>query len=105
VNPKLVLYKELQKIAYEIIDEIICPVCGISGVMADLWLADIETYTMEDDQEREAILAKIEEKYQLKENELNYIDSYTPLIMIALFLYLRDRKGPADASTTSRTDK
>lgn len=98
MHPKLEIYNELKRIAYEIIDEVICPVCGISDVMADIWLADIETYCMEDDHEREEILAKIEIKYELKENELHYIDSYTPLIMIALFLYLRDRKEPANGS-------
>jgi len=98
MHNKIEIYTELRKIAYDIIDNIICPVCGISEVVADLWLADIETYVQEDDKQREKILGMIEEKYNLKENELHYVDAYTPLIMIALFLYLRDRKDVPDGS-------
>jgi hypothetical protein len=105
MHPKIELYRELSKIAHEILDEIVSPACGIpkGSIWADLWLADLECYCMEDDEAREKILTGIEERYNLKENELGYIDTYTPLIQIALFLYLRDRKDPADASTTERT--
>jgi archaellum biogenesis ATPase FlaH len=98
MNSKIELYNNLRKIAYDIIDNIIAPTCGITDIQADLWLADIETYCNEDDKLREKILIEIENKYNLQENELSYIDSYTPLLMIALFLYLRDRKEVPDGA-------
>lgn len=102
MHSKLELYKELRLIAYDILDNIISPICEIpkGTIWADLWLADIECYCMDDDQQREKILTAIEERYQLEEHELSYVDSYTPLIQIALFLYVRDRKEPADGSST-----
>jgi hypothetical protein len=105
METKMELYRELSRLAHEILDEIVSPACGIpkGSIWADLWLADLECYCMEDDVARERILTAIEERYSLKENELGYIDTYTPLIQIALFLHLRDRKEPTDAPRTERT--
>lgn len=104
MHPKVELYRELNRICYEILEEIVGPACGIGpGILADIWLADLECYCMDDDQDREKIYKGIQEKYNISDDEMDaYIDSYTPLIQIALFIYLRDRKEPADGSPTER---
>ena len=98
MHPKDELLINLEKIAYDILNNIVAPVCGIKDIIADTWLTDIETYVFEDDVKREKILNLIEERYQLNEDELFYVDSYTTLIQIALYLYLRDRKGALNAT-------
>jgi hypothetical protein len=90
------LVEALSKIAYDILDNIVSPVCSIprGTIWADLWLADLECYCMEDDQEREKILVGIQERYSLNEQDMNNIDSYTPLMQIALFIYLLGKEVP-----------
>lgn len=69
-------------ISYEIIDEIISPMCGISGVFADLYLADIVTYA--DTKElQEKILRKIYRKYNIKKNDV-FLNANMPIALLAL---------------------
>lgn len=70
--------------AYEILDEIISPVCGISGVSADIYMADLDCYCGSDDKETELILDKIAEKYKVDREYLDCISS-APLGLIALY--------------------
>ena len=96
------IYHELMRISYEILDEIVSPVCGIpkGTIVADIWLADLECYIMDDSQEREKIYEEIKKKYQISDDEMDaYVDSYTPLIQIALFIYLRSGKETPDGTT------
>lgn len=82
------LYKELRVIADTILNEIVGPVCHISGIQADIWCCDIEVWTFGDEEANEEIRAKIAEKYNLNEEQMIYIDEYTTLIEMALFIYL-----------------
>ena len=97
------VYHALSKICYEILDEIVSPVCEIpkGTIWADIWLADLECYILDDEKAREEIYKRIKEKYQISDDEMDYyIDSYTPLIQIALFIYLRRGKEIANGTTT-----
>jgi len=60
------LYKEINKIAYEILDEIVSPICKIpkGRIWADLFHADICCYAM-GDKENEQIFEEINKKYNL----------------------------------------
>lgn len=93
---KIQTYADLRTICQNILDKIIAPVCGIHDVCADYWLSDIETYTMGDEESRDLILTQIAETYRLTEDQMIYIDSYTTLIQIALFIYLQDRPEPSE---------
>ena len=91
------LRDELNTICDEIVKEIIEPVCTIKGVVADYWLADIAVYTTDDEVQNQAIYEAIQEKYKLTEDEMMIIDSFTPLMQIALYIYLgeaRPKYGP-----------
>lgn len=80
----------VSKIGYEILDKIISPICGIGGIAADLYLVDIETYTMGDEDQDQLILDYIHEKYQLSymddEDKISPIDNYMPIALIALYI-------------------
>lgn len=96
MSPKIKLYQELAAIATSILKEIVSPICGISDIQADLWLCDISIYTMEDPVLGDKILEQIAETYGLTEDLMIYLDAYTPLMQIALFIYLQNRLEPAD---------
>jgi archaellum biogenesis ATPase FlaH len=91
------LHGALNTICDEIIKDIIEPTCGVSGVMADYWLSDIATYSMDEEEENQKVYELIQEKYNLKDDEMIIIDSFTPLMQIALLIYLdgyRPAYGP-----------
>lgn len=104
MHPKVELYRELRKICDIILEEIVCPVCHIGpGILADLWLADLDCYCMDDENDRQEIYKRIIERWNLDPEQFEaYVDSYTPLIQVALYIYLNDRKEPADGSTAQR---
>lgn len=52
------------EIGYHILDTIVSPICGIDGVMADLYLAEISTYT-NDETEKYEIMQKVFDHYGL----------------------------------------
>jgi len=83
--------KELQGLLYticdEIIKEIVEPTCGISGATTDYWLADISVYTNDDDTLNQTIFDKLQEKYDISDDEIQGIDSFTTIIQIALYIY------------------
>ncbi len=85
---KIKLYTQLKKITNDIVDNIIGPACHIEGIIYDPWYSDISTWTMDDEDTNELILMQIADKYNLTEDQMRYIDSYTTLIQIALFIYL-----------------
>lgn len=86
--------KEISKIvtelAYEILDEIISPICDIGNVIADCNLATINDYTMGDEKEINEIINKIIEKYNLEEGEGAYLSNIMtedmPLNLISLMI-------------------
>jgi hypothetical protein len=81
---EIVVGKVMNK-AFEVLNEIIAPTCDISSVfLADPYLADINTYTMGDEQLEEEIVEAIQKKYNLEERF--YIDAYTPLALIGLII-------------------
>jgi hypothetical protein len=89
--PKQQLYLELRKIASSIIKEVIEPICKVEGINCDLWMADFDIWTQGDHETNELIITQIVEKYGLTEEQEVYVDSYTSLMQIALFLYLKEQ--------------
>jgi hypothetical protein len=83
---------QLNTICDEIMKEIIEPICGISGAVADYWLADISVYTSDDEVLNQVVYEKIQEKYNLTEDEMISIDSFVPLMQIALFIFLEKER-------------
>jgi len=78
------LSKYIDKIGYEIIDDIISPMCGISDVIADLYLADIQTYEY-DEKKAIRIAEKVFKKYGIKNGYAEiFIDK--PIALLALFI-------------------
>lgn len=69
-------------IGYDIIDRIISPVCGISGVVADLYVCDILLYA-DDDKQAERIVRKVCKKYSLP---ITLVQTTTPIALIALMV-------------------
>lgn len=89
--PKQQLNKELTVIASAILHDIIGPTVGIEGcIKVDYWLGDFDIWTNGNEDANEEIRMKIADKYGLNENQMEYIDSYTSLMQIALFIYLAD---------------
>lgn len=62
--PKKQLSYWIGKIGYDILDDIIAPACGISEILADLYLANVNDYAM-DEKQVDEILQKIGEKYDI----------------------------------------
>lgn len=75
--------KHVGNIGYDILDNIVGPVCGISGIFADLYLADIETYTYED-KEQKKIFKLISKKYEVNINWGIFCNK--PIALIALYI-------------------
>jgi len=86
--------KELNDQLYAICDvilfEIIEPVCNLNGTTADYWLSDIATFSGDNENFNQEIYGRIQEKYDLSNDEMISIDSFTPLIQIALFIYMEE---------------
>lgn len=73
------------KIGFEIIDDVISPICGIDHVIADLYLADVWVYAS-DQKEVDKIFREIRKKYKL--NKYTLLDDSIPIAMIALEILL-----------------
>jgi hypothetical protein len=70
--------------AYEVLDQIIAPMCGIDGVIADCYMAAIDCYSNGDEVLEERIIERIIKDYKL--NEHAPIDAFTPLALIGLLI-------------------
>lgn len=78
-------------IGYDILDNIVSPICGISGIMANLYLATILDYTMdEDDPDTDKIIEEICKRYKLEylddEKTVPPIFADMPIALIALYI-------------------
>lgn len=80
--------EKLNAICDEIMKEIIEPTCGFTGCVSDYWLSDISTYTMDDEVFNQEVYEKIQANYNLTDDEMTNIDSFVPLMQIALFIFL-----------------
>lgn len=81
---QLETYKKIERIAYEILDEIISPVCGIGDIWVDIHLANIGCYA--DETEEKQIFKLIGEKYKLQNYNKEYdypYNSFDSLFTIA----------------------
>lgn len=79
------LTKLIGKIGYEILDDIIGPTLGISGIVADLYLADVPTYTS-DEAEDEIIINLFIEKYGIDNTcGWEYL-AKMPIALLALYV-------------------
>ena len=79
------LTKLIGKIGYEILDDIVAPTVGISGIVADLYLADVPTYTS-DESEDEIIINRFIEKYNI-DSELGWEYFINmPIALLALYV-------------------
>ena len=85
---KKILKGELYTICDEILKEIIEPSCGYCGITVDYWMADIQMFTLDDEVLDEEILNKIQEKYNLSDADMLGVDTFTPMIQLALYIYL-----------------
>lgn len=98
---------EVMRVAYEILDEIVCPVVGIKGAWADLTQAEIPLYLdsskREATRQRKEIITKIAKRYGASEYSLAQVWRQ-PLALVALVamgrgVYRRyadgDKKGKA----------
>lgn len=70
------------RLGYEIIDEIIAPECGIDCVIADLYLADVATYAM-NEKHGYKIIRKIYKKYHIPKMSV-LLTPQTPIALLAL---------------------
>ena len=78
------LSKHIGSIGYDILDEIVSPVCGIGAIMADLYLAEINTYTSCDEKENKKIFKLISKKYNIKMDKEYF--SEAPIALLALYI-------------------
>jgi hypothetical protein len=76
--------KAIGTIGYDIIDNIIAPVAGIKYVIADLYLANVETY-VHDKNEIDSVYRAIEKKYCLITHTLDHVEG-CPIALIALLI-------------------
>lgn len=88
MNTDKQLVDRVVKLAYEVLNDVILPMCDIEGAFADPYLASIDCYTCsirgnEDKLEQEIVDAIIK-KYNL--NEYAPISGFTPLALIALII-------------------
>jgi hypothetical protein len=76
-------------ISYEILDEIVSPICGIEkgGILADLNLATLDCYYIGENDERLQILNEIASRFKIRRELLSAIDD-APLAFIALNIIL-----------------
>lgn len=81
------LRKDLITICDEILLQIIAPACGITIDTSDFWLSDISVYTNDDEELNQKIYEAIQLQYNLTTDDMNYIDSFTTIMQIALFIY------------------
>jgi hypothetical protein len=70
--------------AYEVLDQIIGPMCGIEGIVADCYEAGIDCYCNDDEELENRIIEEIRIKYAL--GQYCTIDAFTPLALIALLI-------------------
>ncbi|GEM_PF-3341297 len=95
INPKILTYW-IGKIGYQIIDEIISPMCGIDGVIAELYLVDIGIYTM-DDKLTAKIATKIVKRYKLDKIYAELIQDWN-LAQIVLLILEEGEYGYVEAN-------
>lgn len=100
---KELVSKAVGQIGYDIIDNIISPICGVSGVFADLYLADISIYTDSEEQGQEVIKAiyerykmPIDEVIDVETNKSSYRFSVQDSWPIALIVLLILEEGEYD---------
>ena len=86
------LKEALYKICDDILKDIIEPACSYCGVKVDFWQADIQMFTLDDDVLEDEIMEKIQTKYNLNDVDMLGIDTWTPLIQVALFIYLGEER-------------
>ena len=78
------LIQAIINIAYEILDEIVSPVCEIpGGIGADIYLADLACYA--DDKQVQVILDKVVERYGVDRDRLESLDRQ-PIGLIAMYV-------------------
>lgn len=86
--PRLTITRLIGAIGYDIIDNVICPECGIDSVIADLYLADISCYA-DGDKQSLKIAKKILKRYKIKDEHGLYSDLISggwPIALIVLLI-------------------
>jgi hypothetical protein len=84
------LHSKLITICDEILKEIIEPTCQLQDVHTDYWWSDIADYTRDTENLNQIIYSMIQEKYDLGDDEMVNIDSFTPIMQIALLILLEE---------------
>ena len=84
---RVAIARAVDKVAYEILDEIVCPVVGIKGVYADITQAEIALYLSDTKREavrqRKEIIARIAKRYGASEYALSTV-WHQPIALVAL---------------------
>lgn len=81
------LEKTLWSIAYDVLDDIVCPIAKIGKPIANIYLASIDNHTL-DEKQNNKILNKIQQKYKLSNEVMYDISAHRPLIIVALIIFL-----------------
>jgi len=86
------LEDKIDEICDFILNECISPVVGVQVDAADIFLADINTYTLGENSLNDEIIQKIYEKYRLpsmdEDEFIPLMDACMPLATIALYVVL-----------------
>jgi len=95
MEDKMKKYKMLcdsvYKIANEIFDGIIAPICSVPGVGVKIYETKFADYDNADPKSRKEILEKILEKYKIDRNALEAMQDH-PLALIALYILEQEEK-------------
>jgi len=79
------IIESVRKLADEIFDEIIVPVCSVSGITINMYHAKFSDYDRGDPKDRKTILDKVIQKYGVDRNGLEPMQDY-PFALIALYI-------------------
>ena len=78
------LTKNIGSIGYDILDNVVAVECGVSGIVADLYLATVEDYA-ENAEQVERVYKKICIRYGLPVEFWEYYE-FMPIALIALYI-------------------
>lgn len=82
------LKRMIVAISYDILDEVVSPVCHIpkGGIVANVFLADLGCYTIGDEEEEKQLDKELRKRYSLDEHV--DLPMYVPVASIALSVIL-----------------
>ena|SRR5690348_131653 len=82
-GPTHVAVKEVVRVSYDILDNIVSPLLEISGISADVFRADLWCYA--DDEDMPKLVKAIAERYNVPEDEIDEFKD-EPLAFLSLYI-------------------